>query len=112
MSLKPFRIVSTEDWCIYEVDWSQPMSVQGNAIRNCSELSPGDRIEAWREDRVIHRGRVLTVIPEVGHYLTTISLGFLAKSRTGSSFRCKGCDGGSPSLRQSARCGELGKEGL
>lgn len=53
------------------------MPVQGTAIRTCSELSPGDRIEAWREDRVIHRGRVLAVIPEMGLF-------WILDSRTGT----------------------------
>lgn len=34
-------------------------------VHSCSELSPGDRIEALRDDRVLYRGRVLAVIPEL-----------------------------------------------
>lgn len=34
-------------------------------VHSCSELSPGDRIEALREDRLLYRGRVLAVIPEL-----------------------------------------------
>ena len=53
------------------------MNVKGTAIRACSELSPGDRVEAWREDRVIHRGRVLAVIP-------AMELFWILDSRTGT----------------------------
>jgi hypothetical protein len=35
------------------------------AVLDCSELRPGDRIEAWREGRLLHRGRVLDVIPQM-----------------------------------------------
>lgn len=32
-------------------------------VRSCSELSVGDHVEALRDGRVLHRGRVLAVVP-------------------------------------------------
>lgn len=42
------------------------MTAEAAAVRSCSELSPGDRIEAWRDGKLLHRGRVLAVVPELG----------------------------------------------
>ena len=33
------------------------MPSEAAAVRSCSELSPGDRVEAWRDGRLLHRGR-------------------------------------------------------
>jgi hypothetical protein len=41
------------------------MTAEAASIRSCSELSPGDRVEAWRDGRLLHRGRVLAVVPEL-----------------------------------------------
>jgi hypothetical protein len=35
-------------------------------VHSCSELSPGDEIEAWRAGRLIHRGRVSYTLPSMG----------------------------------------------
>ncbi|HEY9357448.1 MAG TPA: hypothetical protein VIQ52_14200 [Arthrobacter sp.] len=34
-------------------------------VHSCSELSPGDYVEAMRDEQVLYRGRVLAVIPEL-----------------------------------------------
>ncbi len=41
------------------------MSAEAAEVRSCSELSPGDRIEAWRHGKLLHRGRVMAVVPEL-----------------------------------------------
>ena len=39
---------------------------QGPAVvRSCSELSPGDHVQAQRDNTLLYRGRVLAVIPEL-----------------------------------------------
>lgn len=53
------------------------MAAGATAIRSCSELSPGDRVEAWREGKLLHRGRVLAVVPELGLF-------WLKDARTGT----------------------------
>lgn len=53
------------------------MDGQGAHIRSCAELSPGDRIEAWRGDRPLYRGRVLAVVPELDMF-------WIRDSRTGT----------------------------
>jgi hypothetical protein len=50
---------------------------ENKPVLNCSELSPGDRIEAWREGRVLHRGCVLAVIPQ-------LDLFWILDARTGT----------------------------
>lgn len=34
-------------------------------VHSCSELSPGDHVEARRDNTLLYRGRVLAVIPEL-----------------------------------------------
>jgi hypothetical protein len=41
------------------------MTRSPSVVLSCSELRPGDRIEARYEDRLLYRGRVLTVIPDL-----------------------------------------------
>lgn len=53
------------------------MDLEGRRIRSCAELSPGDRVEAWRGDRPLHRGRVLAVVPELDMF-------WILDSRTGT----------------------------
>ena len=53
------------------------MPSEAAAVRSCSELSPGDRVEAWRDGRLLHRGRVLAVVPE-------LDLFWLLDARTGT----------------------------
>ena len=53
------------------------MPSEAAAVRSCSELSPGDRVEAWRDGKLLHRGRVLAVVPE-------LDLFWLLDARTGT----------------------------
>lgn len=53
------------------------MGLEGRHIRSCAELSPGDRIEAFRDGRSLHRGRVLAVVPELDMF-------WILDSRTGT----------------------------
>ncbi|MDR6556612.1 DNA-binding transcriptional ArsR family regulator [Arthrobacter pascens] len=46
-------------------------------VRSCSELSVGDHVEAQRDGRVLHRGRVLAVVP-------ALELFWISDARTGT----------------------------
>ena len=46
-------------------------------VSSCSRLSVGDRIEALRDGRVVHRGRVLDVVP-------ALELFWILDDRTGT----------------------------
>lgn len=35
-------------------------------IRDCTELSAGDNVEAWHKGRLFHRGTVTRVLPSTG----------------------------------------------
>lgn len=41
------------------------MMFEERLVLECSELSPGDRIEARREGKLLHRGPVLSVVPQM-----------------------------------------------
>ncbi|MFP3461359.1 hypothetical protein R5O87_10955 [Arthrobacter globiformis] len=53
------------------------MSATYREIRACSELSPGERVEAWRDGTLIYRGRVLAVVP-------ALELFWIDDARTGT----------------------------
>lgn len=40
----------------------------GRIIRSCGEIAPGAEIEAWRQGRLIHRGRVSETVPSMGMF--------------------------------------------
>lgn len=46
-------------------------------IHSCSELSPGEEIEAWRSGRLIHRGRVSYTLP-------SMSMAWIIDARNGT----------------------------
>lgn len=46
-------------------------------VRACSELAVGDQIEARRDGRVLHRGRVLAIVP-------ALELFWILDARTGT----------------------------
>jgi hypothetical protein len=46
-------------------------------VRSCSQLSAGDHVEAVRDGRVLHRGRVLAVVP-------AMELFWIQDARTGT----------------------------
>lgn len=39
-----------------------------STIRTCGELTHGDDIEAWHDDRLLHRGRVSQTLPSMGMF--------------------------------------------
>lgn len=41
---------------------------EGRIIRSCGEIAPGAEIEAWRQGRQIHRGRVSETVPSMGMF--------------------------------------------
>ena len=34
-----------------------------NAVADCADLSSGDRVQAWRKGRLIHKGLVTDILP-------------------------------------------------
>jgi hypothetical protein len=53
-------------------------AVEKLPIRDCSELSAGDNIEAWHKGRLFHRGRVTRILPSTGLF-------WIEDSRSGSN---------------------------
>ncbi len=47
------------------------MTSRGAGIDDWSQLAAGDRVEVWREDRLIHRGEVWAVIPHLNLFWVT-----------------------------------------
>lgn len=53
------------------------MTVEATLVRSSSDLSPGDQVEAQRDDLVLYRGKVLATVPE-------LDLVWILDSRTGT----------------------------
>jgi hypothetical protein len=53
------------------------VSAMYREIRACSELSPGERVEAWQDGTLLHRGKVLAVVP-------ALELFWIDDARTGT----------------------------
>lgn len=53
------------------------MMTAHTVVRSCSELSVGDHVEAQRDGRVLHRGRVLAVVP-------ALELFWISDAKTGT----------------------------
>jgi hypothetical protein len=55
----------------------EPVMTAKTEVITCSELSPGDQVEALRDGLVLHRGRVLAVVP-------ALELFWILDARTGT----------------------------